>query len=482
MHTDFEACYRAIASRDPRFDGRFVTGVVTTGVYCRPVCPAPVPRRENVRFHPTAAAAARAGLRPCRRCRPDGAPAGPPAPGGSDEVRRALRLIDAGFLDAHPVSALAEATHLSERQLRRAFVAELGATPRDIARARRAHLARVLLEASDAPVGEVALAAGYRSLRRFNDEVRGTFGAPPRALRARGGRRPAPGRLSLRIAYRPPFDAEGMLAFLAARAVDGVEEVADGAYRRVVDGPQGPYVVTLRPDPRRHVVVLEAPAGAHAQVSGLAQRARRLLDLDADPLAVAEALGDDPLLGPRVRARPGLRVPGVWDPVEGAVRAVLGQQVSVAAATRIAGRLAALAGAPLPAPDGALRHAFPDAARIAAADLSGLGLTAARARALRALAERVADGRLVLDPAPDPVRVRDDLLAVPGVGPWTADYVALRALRDPDAFPDGDLGVRRALGAPGVPCSAAEARARALAWRPWRAYATLHLWIHEEAA
>ncbi|HWH14991.1 MAG TPA: AlkA N-terminal domain-containing protein [Miltoncostaeaceae bacterium] len=477
MHRDFEACYRAISSRDPRFDGRFVTGVVTTGIYCRPVCPAPLPRRENVRFHPTAAAAARAGLRPCRRCRPDRAPAGPPVPGGSPEVRRALRMIDAGFLDGNPVSALAAATHLSERQLRRAFAAELGATPRDIARARRAHLARVLLEASGAPVAEVALAAGYRSLRRFNAEVRATFGAPPRALRrgrAAGG--PASGHLALRIAYRPPLDMEALLGFLAPRAVAGVEEVVGGVYRRVAGTAAGPRVVTLRPEPARRAVVLEAPADAHAEVAALAARARRLLDLDADPLAVAEALGADPLLGPRVRVRPGLRVPGAWDPFEGAVRAVLGQQVSVAAATGLAGRLAARAGAPLAAPDGGLRRAFPDPAAVAAADLDRLGLTAGRARALRTLAERVRDGALVLDPARDPADVREELLAIPGVGPWTADYVALRALRDPDAFPDGDLGVRRALGDGDGPCTAAAARERAAAWRPWRAYATLHLW------
>lgn len=480
MHDDFDACYRALASRDPRFDGRFFTGVTTTGIYCRPVCPAPLPRRENVRFLPSAAAAERAGLRPCRRCRPeDAAPTRPEWRDLPPAVRDALRLVDAGYLDGHGVAELARATHLSERQLRRAFVRALGAPPQDIARARRAHAARRLLDGTDASMAEVAALAGYRSLRTFNAEVRATFGATPRRLRAGRPARPADGAggLHLRLSYRPPLDATALLDFLGPRCVTGVEEVRDGVYRRVAEVAGRPVVVALAFDESRHQVVLTAPAAAVPGVGHLVAATRRLFDLDADALAVAAHLGDDPVLADAVTTRPGMRVPGVWSPFESAVRAILGQQVSVTAATTLACRLAERAGTAMDESDGTLRCAFPGPAAVACADLTGLGLTGARARTLQALAERVADGRLDLDPARPPGDVCAELLAVPGVGPWTAQYVAMRGLRDPDAFPAGDLGVRRALAdADGTLPTVAAVTARAEAWRPWRAYATLHLW------
>lgn len=485
MHEDFDACYRALASRDPRFDGRFFTGVLTTGIYCRPVCPAPLPRRENVRFLPSAAAAERAGLRPCRRCRPEEAAATRPEwRDVPPEVRDALRLVDAGYLDRHGVADLARATHLSERQLRRAFVRALGAPPQDIARARRAHAARRLLDGTDAPMAEVAALAGYRSLRTFNAEIRATFGETPRGLRAARANAGKGGRdgLHLRLAYRPPMDAAALLGFIGPRCVAGVEEVRDRVYRRVAEAAGRPVVVSLAVDEPAHRVVLTAPAAAVPAMADLVGSARRMFDLDADALAVAAHLGDDAVVGPWVTARPGLRVPGVWSPFESAVRAVLGQQVSVAAATTLAARLAARAGTPLAEPDEGLLRAFPGPRAVAEADLDGLGLTGARIRTLRTLAERVADGRLDLDPARPPDEVGAELRAIPGVGPWTAQYVAMRGLRDPDAFPAGDLGVRRALAAPdGTLPSQAAVTARAEAWRPWRAYATVHLWTNGAA-
>jgi AraC family transcriptional regulator, regulatory protein of adaptative response / DNA-3-methyladenine glycosylase II len=475
VHSDFEACYRAIRSRDPRFDGRFVTGVRTTGVYCRPVCPAPTPLRRNVRFLPSAAAAEREGLRPCRRCRPEQAPAPDHLP---PDLLRALRLVEEGFLDDAPVTALAAAVHLSPRQLRRAFTTHLGASPREVARVRRVHSAARLVDATDLPVAEVAQQAGYRSLRRFNQEFRDTYRMSPRDMRA--GRRPRrdPDVVRVRLAARPPLDAAGMLAFLRGRCVPGVEEVADGAYRRVALAAGLPVRVTLRPRDTGVGFLLEAPAAAAPALSDLVARARRLLDLDADPAAVDATLAPDPLLAPLVARRPGLRVPGAWDPFETAVRAVLGQQVSVAAATTLAGRVAARLGTPVAAPDGGLLRAFPTPDAVAAGDLDGLGVTGARIRALRGLAAGVRDGAIRLDAAADPDATRAALLEVPGIGPWTADVIRMRAMRDPDAFPVGDLGLRRRLEAAGLADPAA-ALARAEAWRPWRAYAALHLWTDD---
>lgn len=470
MTLDFDACYRALASRDPRFDGRFVAGVLSTGIYCRPVCPARLPKPEHVRFLPSAAAAERAGLRACRRCRPETAP--PPSASAEHGAvtRRALRLIEGGYLDRHPVAGLARELHLSERQLRRILGDQLGAGPAELARTRRAGLARMLIDQTDLPMTRVAAEAGYRSLRRFNDEIRAGFGATPTQLR----RRPAgPGDAApvLRLAYRPPLDWPHLLAFLATRAVPGVEAVADGAYMRTAMLGGRPATITLRPDPDRPRALLTVRGAGVGAIAEAAARARRLADLDADPMAVQQALGTDPAVAASVQAHPGLRVPGAWDGFELAVRAVLGQQVSVAAATTAAARLAARLGEPLPAAEGPLTTLFPTPQAVAAAPDDALAMPAGRRRAVRALAAAVAGGDLDLGLTADPDAAREALLAIPGIGPWTAGYIAMRGLRDPDAFPAGDLLIRRALGG-----DAREALARGAAWAPWRAYGALHVW------
>jgi AraC family transcriptional regulator of adaptative response / DNA-3-methyladenine glycosylase II len=478
MTLDPDICYRAIASRDARFDGRFFTAVTTTGIYCRPVCPARTPGRGNVRFFPCAAAAEEAGFRPCRRCRPETAPGSPAWVGTPVTVRRALRLIDAGALDGRgaDVATLAARLGIGDRHLRRLFADHLGASPLAVAQTRRAHFARLLVDQTDLPLTRIAFAAGFGSVRRFNTAMLATFGAPPSALR-QSPRTAEPGGVTLRLPYRLPLAWAALLAFLRERAIPGVESVDGTTYRRAVRVGEFAGVIAIRPAVVGPHLELSAPVALAPALADLVLRARRLCDLDACPAAIDRDLRRDPLLAPRVRRRPGLRVPGAWDRWELAVRAVLGQQVSVAAARTLAGRLAATLGEPLPdAPAGGPTHLFPTPAALAQADLTRLGLTGARAATLVRLATEVRDGRLDLDDAADPDDLRARLEALPGIGPWTAQYVALRALGDPDAFPAGDLGVRRALAVDDRPATPAAAQARAEAWRPWRAYATLHLW------
>jgi AraC family transcriptional regulator of adaptative response / DNA-3-methyladenine glycosylase II len=466
---DEDRCYRAVRSRDRRFDGVFYTGVLTTGIYCRPSCAAVTPLRHNVRFFPTAAAAQAAGLRACKRCRPDTTPGSPDWDVRADVAGRAMRLVNDGVVEREGVPGLARRLGYSERQLGRLLTATLGAGPLALARARRAQTARILVETTPMPLADVAFAAGFASVRQFNDTMRETYGVTPSALR---GRRPAPagraGDVEVRLAVREPFDGAALLDFLAARAVPGVEEVTGETYRRTLRLPGGPGVVSLTPMPSYVRCVLRLRALADLPVA--VERCRRLLDLDADPAAIADALGDDPVVGGLVRKRPGLRVPGHVDGAELAVRAVLGQQVSVAATRTLAARLTAAYGELLPEPDGTLTHLFPAPAALARA--GDLPVPAGRARALRALAAAAADG-LDLDRGADRVASLAALGALPGIGPWTCSYVALRALGDPDAFLPSDLGVRRAMAAlaPG-----ADPATLAAAWRPWRSYALLHLW------
>ncbi len=493
MVEDFEQCYRAVSSKDGRFDGWFVTAVTTTGIYCRPSCPAVTPKRGNVRFLPTAAAAQRAGFRACKRCRPDAAPGSPEWNLRADTVGRAMRLIADGSVDRDGVTGLARRLGFSERHLHRQLVAELGAGPLALARAQRAHTARLLIETSELPFTEVAFAAGFPSIRQFNDTVREVFGTTPTELRRRSAHRgdPATGALTLRLRCRPPFDGAGLLGFLALRAVPGVELVdatdaaapADAAprtYRRVLSLPHGLGLAALTP--RAEHVDCTLRLRDMRDLSAAVERCRRLLDLDADPLAVDGALGADPLLGPLVRATPGLRVPGAVDGAELAVRAVLGQQVSVGGARTLAARLAAEHGSPLDeqlpscGPSSALTHAFPTAAAIAALDPERLPMPRARGRALIGLCAALADGGIQLDPGADRDETRQQLLALPGIGPWTAEYVAMRALGDPDAFPATDLGIRHAFARLDQPHDARAVAAIAERWRPWRAYAALHLW------
>ena len=465
LDADFEQRYRAVSGRDRRFDGRFVTAVRTTGIYCRPSCPAQTPKRENIRFYPRPAAAAAAGFRACKRCRPDAAPGSRDWDVRADLAARALRGIESGLVDDAGVPGLARRLSVSERHLHRVLVAEIGVGPLALARTRRAQTARMLIEHTDLPLATIAFSAGFSSVRQFNDVMRAEFGAAPSGLRrtptAAGE---AVGTLTLRLQHRMPFAAAPLLAWLGTRAVAGVEEVTETSYRRVIGGS----VVELIPTDEAHVIA-RVDVDDVGHVAGVVARCRRLFDLDADPAAVDETLGADPRLAPSVRQHPGLRVPGAVDGFELLVRAVLGQQVSVAAARTFAGRLVERCGRALPTARGSLTAAFPDAPAVAGADLDGLGLTGARTRTLRAAAEAVAEGRLVIDPVADRAEVRARLLELPGIGEWTADYVAMRALGDPDAFPTTDLVLRRAL--------AGEDPTRADRWRPWRAYAAMHLWL-----
>ena len=465
VHEDFDGCYRAVRGRDPRFDGRFVTAVRTTGIYCRPSCPAQTPKRENVRFYPRPAAAAAAGFRACKRCRPDAAPGSREWDVRADLAARALRGIESGVVDDDGIPGLARRLAVSERHLHRVLVSEIGVGPLALARTRRAQTARMLIEHTDLPLTTVAFSAGFSSVRQFNDVMRAEFGCAAGGLR-RGTRHPgeALGSLTVRLQHRSPFAAEPLLGWLDGRAIDGVEMVDGSTYRRVI----GTSVVELRPVPHAGHVIARIDVDDVTAVAGLVARCRRLLDLDADPLAVDEALGSDPLLRRSVERHPGMRVPGAVDGFELAVRAVLGQQVSVRAARTFAARLVQRCGVPLATPRAGLTHAFPTAAAVADTDLDGLGLTGSRTRTLRGLAIEVASGRLTLDPVADRDEARSRLAALPGVGPWTVEYVAMRALGDPDAFPATDLVLRRELGS--------DALARADSWRPWRSYAAMHLW------
>ena len=516
---DFDTYYRAVASRDTRFDGRFFTGVTTTGIYCRPICPARTPKPENVRFFRVAAAAEAAGFRTCRRCRPDKVPGSPDWNVRADLAGRALRLIADGAADQPDgVAALARTLAVSERHLHRVLVAEFGVGPLTLARSRRAQTARLLLESTALPVSDVAFAAGYGSIRQFNDSVREAFGATPSEIRVRFGSGAAAaelagsavdgdGALTLRLTYRTPFDFGALLGWFGDRAVPGVDEVvgsgSGAVYRRALRLPYGTGQVELRDD--KGVVHARLVVDDLRDVAVAVRRCRDLLDLDADPAQVDAVLAGDPALAPLVAARPGLRVPGAVDGFEIAVRAVLGQQISVAAARTMTARLvqrfsavelaaeAALvpeaafpAGAPFAAPVAApASHfvdkkadltPFPRPETLAEGDYEGLGLTRRTVATLRALAEVVASGGLVLDRGVDRTEARAKLLAVPGIGPWTADYVALRVFGDPDAFPVGDLVVRRQAERLGLPGAEKALLAHAEHWRPWRAYAALHLW------
>ncbi|MFE5872092.1 AlkA N-terminal domain-containing protein [Streptomyces roseifaciens] len=476
---DDEARYQAVHSRDARFDGEFFLAVKTTGIYCRPSCPAVTPKRRNACFYPSAAAAQGAGFRACRRCRPDTAPGSAAWNVRADLVGRAMRLIGDGVVDRDGVAGLASHLGYSARQVQRQLTQELGAGPIALARAQRAHTARVLLQTTDMPVTGIAFAAGFASVRQFNDTIREIYAATPSGLRGCRSRRPAGAGIPLRLAHRGPYAAPEIFGFLQRRAVPGVEEVlgAEGArlYRRTLRLPYGTGVAEVhepRPGDGRHGAWLDCRLHLTdpRDLATAVQRVRRLFDLDADPYAVAERLGADPLLRPLVEARPGLRSPGAADGEELAVRAVLGQQVTVAAAARLGERLVAAYGKPLPAPDGGLTHLFPEPAGLADAALDELGMPDARKRALRATATALADGTVRLDPGADREEAARALLGLPGIGPWTAGYIRMRALGDPDVLLGDDAGVRHGLAALGADPGAADA------WRPWRSYALHHLW------
>ena len=468
--------YEAMTARDPRFDGRFFVGVRTTGVYCRSICPAPTPKRPNCRFFASAAAARHAGFRPCKRCRPETAPNSPAWSGTEATVRRALTLISDGALDGGSVDALAARLGVGARHLRRLFEAHLGASPIAVAQTQRLHLAKQLLERTSLSMAEVALAAGFGSVRRFNTAFSTAFRAPPRALRAGGGlKTEGSAPIELRLGYRPPYDWSALLDFLKARAVPGLE-MCGGGYARTIafDGAAG--LLAVSPEPQGALTIrlqLEAPASLLPVVS----RARAMFDLDADMAGIEAHLAADSRLAWQIRRAPGLRVPGAWDPFELTVRAILGQQITVAGARTMLGRLVAAHGERLPAgANGEDRRLFPDPVRLAEADLTAIGLTRARAQTVRGLAQAVASGALHLDAADDPDEAMERLKGLPGIGNWTVGYVAMRALRHPDAFPTGDVALIKAAKALGIAETAAALEQAAEAWRPWRAYAAIHLW------
>ena len=479
LDLDHDACYRAIAVRDARFDGRLFTGVKTTGIYCRPICPARTPRSENVVFFPTAAAAHEAGFRPCLRCRPETSPDLGAWHGASNTVSRALALVELGALDEASVDALAGRVGVGERQLRRLFQQHLGASPVAVAQSRRVLLAKQLIHETRLPMTEVALAAGFGSLRRFNDTFQALFKRPPTALRRAAGRDVSAGpdgEISLKLRYRPPYDWPAMLDFLRARAISGVESVDGDVYRRTIGlhGRQG--TVSVR-SAGGNALCATVRFPILSALPRIIARLRRVFDLAADPDAIAEQLVKDPTLAPLIAARPGLRVPGAWDGFELAVRAVLGQQITVAGAIRLAGALVQRFGARLEAPDGALTHVFPDPLVLAGADPAAMGMPRSRGAALLAVAAAVVADPRIFAAGRGLEEAVAQLRALPGIGEWTAQYIAMRQLREPDAFPAADIGLMRAMAdAAGLRPTARALLARAETWRPWRAYAAQHLW------
>jgi AraC family transcriptional regulator of adaptative response / DNA-3-methyladenine glycosylase II len=519
MELDFDSCVRAFESRDRRFDGRFFTGVRTTGIYCRPSCPAPRPKRSNLRFFACAAAAEEAGFRACLRCRPEAAPGSALWRGTSVTVGRALRLIEDGALDRGSVEQLASRLGVSSRWLRRLFVEQLGATPHGVAHTRRIHFARRLLDETALPITDVAHVSGFASVRRFNHAFRDAFRRAPRELRrerrdeataprparngasargaggrgASGRRTPRPGAVrrapaivppgpraafELRLPARPPFDAAPLFAFLATRAIPGVEQAGPDFYRRSFAIGEARGIVDVRAIGREPALAVRVEGDVNGALHAIVTRVGRVFDVQTDPAPILATLRRDAALNARLLRRRDVRVPGAFDPFELAVRAILGQQISVRAASTLAGRIVAACGEPLGAASSdSITHTFPQARSIARADLSKLGIVGARQRSLRALAEAVASGALDFDALGGLEDATARLAMLPGIGEWTAQYIALRALGEPDAFPIGDLGVQHALG---LGASARERRLgfeRANAWRPWRAYAVLALWM-----
>jgi len=476
---DPESCYRAVKARDRRFDGVFYTAVRTTGIYCRPSCPARTPAYANVSFHPSAAAAQAAGYRACKRCLPDATPGSPDWDVAADVAGRAMRLIADGVVDREGVDGLAARVGYTPRHLGRILTTELGAGPLALARARRAQTARVLIETTGLSYADIAFAAGFASVRQFNDTVREVYAATPTELRGRRGHRGATGEMRMRLAVRTPFAGRALHAFLAAHVVAGVEEAGPGWYARTLALPHGPGTVRIELDDLDgHDGTALLPATfrlADLRDTGAAvERVRRMLDGDCDPVSVDDAFAGDPVIGPLVRRRPGLRVPGHPDGHELAVRTVVGQQVSVAGARTVTARIVRQHGRPLPEPVGGLTHVFPDAATLAEADPETLPMPRSRGRAVVGLATTLAAGDIALDRGADRDDVRRRLLDLPGIGPWTAGYVAMRALGHPDVFLPTDLGIHAALR--GLGHDPGRAAALAQEWRPWRSYAQLHLW------
>lgn len=483
MHLERDRCVRAVQSKDARFDGWFYTAVLTTRIYCRPSCPVVPPKPANMTFYPSAAACQQAGFRACKRCRPDTSPGSPEWNQRADLVARAMRLIADGVVDREGVPGLAARLGYSTRQVERQLLAELGAGPLALARAQRAQTARLLVETTPLPMAEIAFAAGFASIRTFNDTVREVFALSPTDLRARapkrhtggiGGTAGTGGALTLRLPFRAPLNPDNLFGHLAATAVPGVEEWRDGAYRRTLRLPYGHAIVSLAPRPDH--IACRLTLGDLRDLTVAISRCRRMLDLDADPVAVDDQLRTDPFLAPLVDKAPGRRVPRTVDEAEFAVRAVLGQQVSTAAARTHAARLVAAHGTRVEDPEGGLTHLFPAPETLAGTDPERLAMPRTRRTTFTTLVARLADGSLRLGVESDWAEARAGLLALPGFGPWTVEVIAMRALGDPDAFLATDLGIRRAARELGLPATPAALTARAAAWQPWRAYAVQYLW------
>jgi AraC family transcriptional regulator of adaptative response / DNA-3-methyladenine glycosylase II len=472
-------CYRAVLARDARHDGRFFTCVKTTGIYCRPICPARPPKLDNCIFVPTAAAAEEAGFRPCLRCRPESSPDLDAWRGTSATVSRGLKLIEGGALDGGDVESLADRLEIGERQLRRLFRQHVGAAPVTVAQTRRVLLAKQLIHQTDLSMIQVALASGFGSVRRFNETFQRLYRRPPRELRRRAAAASLAPEISLLLPYRPPYDWAAMIRFLQVRAIAGLEVVTNDAYSRLIElgGVAGSITVSHAPDQSALRVVVRFP-DLHA-LSAIIARIRRMFDLSADPGAIIAALSADPVLAPLVSARPGLRVPGGWDGFEIAVRAVLGQQITLKAATQLATRIVSSIGTPvtdctdLPG----LTHAFPRPERFNINTLAGLGMTKARAAAIAGVAAAMIADQRLFDPRRDLADAVARLRKLPGIGEWTAQYIAMRALGESDAFLAADVGVQRWFAAHERRPAVSELLARAERWRPWRAYAVLHLWM-----
>lgn len=483
---DHDTCYRAIQARDSRFDGRFFTAVLTTGVYCRPTCPAPTPKQENCIFFSCAAAAQEAGFRPCLRCRPELAPHLYQQEEPAGIVARALQCINEGLLDEQPLAVLAERFHITERHLRRLVVSEVGAPPIRIAQTRRILFAKQLIDETDLSFTDIALAAGFKSIRRFNHVMRKTYQRSPRELR-RGRVEQLNGNhgpeLRLKLAFTPPYDWDFLIGFYRKRAVEGMEVVTGDSYQRTISVESGHGVVKVQPVAGENYLLTTIHFPNVVALGQIVERLRRMFDLNANSEVITAQLGCDPLLERTVRTHPGLRVPGVWDPFEAGVRAILGQQISVQAARSLLGKLLVGYGEPSSAGTQAdiapeLQFAFPSPATLAAGDLSGLGVPRKRAAALQTFAATVRDQPTFFQDLLNLEEIEQRLCALPGIGRWTAHYIAMRGLHEPDSFPDSDLGLLRAVEQlTGQPITAARLRELAQPWRPWRAYAAVYLWL-----
>ncbi|MDQ6708090.1 MAG: helix-turn-helix domain-containing protein [Acidobacteriota bacterium] len=491
MDLSREACHRIFQTRDPRYDGRIFVGVRTTGIYCRPVCPARTPKLENCIYYLSAAAAQEAGFRPCLRCRPEVSPDLASWRGTSNTVLRGLDLIAEGALDGdeNTVDGLAARLGVGERQLRRLFVQHLGASPVAVAQTRRLLFAKQLLHDTRLPMAEIALAAGFGSIRRFNHAFRALYNRPPRELR-RTLKEDLPitaqDAVLLRICYRPPYDWGSLLKFFAARAIEGVELVENSSYKRTVEYEGGCGVLQVTNHPARNQLIVSVRFACVRALSGIVRRVRRLFDTGADIEAISRHLSNDPFLAPLIARRPGLRTAGGWDGFEVAVRAILGQQITVQAARRLAGRLTAAFGKPLGSEisrDQRLSHIFPTAHELANSDLTSFGIPRSRAAALSALASAAVSDPRLFTRGQSMEEAVARFRALQGVGEWTAQYIALRALRETDAFPASDLGLLQGIASEfGRRPEPGELLQRAESWRPWRAYAAQHLWANHLGA